>query len=328
MFRWGILSTAIIAREKMIPAIHSSTNGVVAAIASLHPGRAEEAARRFAIPHVFSSYEALLESDVIDGVYVPVPTSHHTEWAIKAAEAGKHVLCEKPIAMRAEDIDRLIETRNRTGVMISEAFMVTYHPQWRKVRSLVQEGRIGRLRHVQGAFSYRNMDPDSTRNRPDMGGGALPDIGVYPTVTTRFVTGAEPARVSATVVRDPAFGTDTYSSVRAEFEGFELSFYCSTQMALRQNMVFHGETGFIEVHGPFNAGDYDDMWISLHNEEHDQEQVFRFPGVDQYRLEAEAFVSAIGKPETEIFDLENSRANQKVIDAIFRAGQTETWEAV
>jgi len=328
MFRWGVLSTAIIARDKMLPAIHASENGIVTAIASLDAARAAETAERFAIPHVFDSYEALLASDTIDGVYIPVPTSHHMEWALKAAEAGKHVLCEKPIAMRAEEIDRLIEARERTGLLIAEAFMVTYHPQWRKVRELVRDGAIGRLRHVQGAFSYRNMDPQSTRNRLDMGGGALRDIGVYPTVTTRFVTGAEPERVSATVERDTDFGTDAYASVRADFGGFELSFYCSTQLALRQNMVFHGETGFIEVHGPFNAGDYDDMWISLHDTEHESERVFRFPGIDQYRLEAEAFVRAVSDPNEEILDLEDSRANQRVIDAVFRAGETGDWEAV
>ncbi|WP_193174270.1 Gfo/Idh/MocA family protein [Oricola nitratireducens] len=328
MFRWGVLSTAKIGREQVIPAICDAENGVLSAIASRDEARARALADRFGAPHAFGSYEELLASNMVDGVYVPLPTSQHIEWALKAAEAGKHVLCEKPLALDAGDIAPLVEAEKKHGVVISEAFMVTYHPQWAKVRELVAEGAIGRLRQVQGAFSYFNTDPANMRNKPELGGGALPDIGVYPTVTTRFVTGKEPLSVSATVERDPVFGTDIYADVRAKFDGFELAFYCSTQMALRQVMVFHGDKGYIEVHGPFNAGDYDHPYITLHNAGHDGAQIFRFPGVRQYKLEVEAFARKARGEDVEVFDLANSIANQKFIDAVYRAGESGGWQNV
>ncbi len=328
MFRWGILSTAKIAREHLLPAIAASENGVVAAIASRDPARARQLADRWSAPHAFGSYEDLLASAEVDGVYIPLPTSQHVEWTAKAIAAGKHVLVEKPLALKAEDIAPLITLRDRHRVLASEAFMVVHHPQWIKVRELIAEGAVGRLRHVQGAFSYFNVDPHNMRNQLDLGGGALPDIGVYPIVTTRFAAGGEPQRVQATIERDATFGTDIYSSVRADFDGFELSFYLSTQMAARQSMVFHGDQGFIEVASPFNAGLYDDHIVTLHNQNHDAAQVFRFPGAQQYRLQVEAFVRVACGGTDRIFTLEDSALNQKVIDAIFRAGAHDGWERV
>jgi predicted dehydrogenase len=328
MFRWGILSTAKIGREQVVPQMQDAENCVVTAVGSRDEAKARSFADRFGIPHAYGSYEALLESGEIDGVYIPLPTSQHIEWSLKAAAAGKHVLCEKPIAIHASEIDALIEARDRHKVLISEAFMVSYHPQWKKIRELVADGAVGRLRHVQGAFAYYNIDASNMRNRVELGGGGLPDIGVYPTVTTRFVTGQEPVRVQAVVERDPDFGTDRYASVKADFGEFELSFYCSTQMALRQSMVFHGEEGFIEVASPFNAGDYGDHRFTLYNQGHERAEIFRFPGTRQYRLEAEAFADAAQGGDSPVFTLENSVANQKVIDAIYRAGSHDGWETV
>ena len=328
MFRWGVLSTAKIGREQLIPAIVDAENGVLSAIASRDLKKARALADRFGAPHAFGSYEALLASDKVDGVYIPLPTSQHVEWAAKAAEAGKHVLVEKPLALDAKDIAPLIKIRDRKKVLICEAFMVVYHPQWIKVRDLIASGAIGKLRHVQGAFTYYNVDPKNMRNVLSLGGGALPDIGVYPTVSTRFVTGKEPARVQATIERDKKFKTDIYSSIRADFGDFELSFYLSTQMANRQLMVFHGDKGFIEVHSPFNAGLYDHHRVELHNQSHTEATVFRFPGAQQYRLEVETFARAAQGGKDAVFTLENSVKNQKVIDAIFRAGDKGGWEKV
>ena len=328
MFRWGVLSTAKIAREQLLPAMLDSENGTVSAIASRDIDRAKALATRFGAPHAFGSYEELLASYDVDGVYIPLPTSQHVEWTLKAAAAGKHVLCEKPIALSADDIPRLIEARDRNNVLVCEAFMVFYHPQWIKVRDLVGQGAIGRVRHVQGAFTYFNVDPANMRNQLDLGGGALPDIGVYPTVATRIVTGKEPVRVQATVERDPTFGTDIYSSVKADFGDFELGFYCSTQMAARQSMVFHGDKGYIEIFGPFNAGDYEHPRIELHNQKHDEATVFRFPGVRQYRLEVEAFARRAEGGSAAVFTLEESVLNQRLIDAIFRAAEHDRWETV
>ncbi|MGF6254168.1 Gfo/Idh/MocA family protein [Ensifer sp. LBL] len=328
MLRFGILSTARIGRDLVVPAIQDAENAVVSAVASRDFAKARAMADRFSAPHAFGSYEEMLASDVIDAVYIPLPTAQHVEWSVKAANAGKHVLCEKPIALRASEIDQLIAARDRNGVVIAEAFMVTYSPVWRKVRALIAEGAIGRLRHVQGAFTYFNRDPNNMRNIPALGGGGLPDIGVYPTITTRFVTGKEPVRVQASTDRDPDFGTDIYSSVRADFGDFELSFYISTQLAARQVMVFHGDKGFIEVKSPFNADRYGREEVELTNQNHAQSQLFRFQDARQYKLQAEAFARAARGEDEEVVTLENSRLNQKFIDAIYRASAKDGWETI
>lgn len=328
MFRWGVLSTAKIGVTQVIPAICNAENGVLAAIASRDLTKARAVADRFGAPQAFGSYEALLASDSIDGVYIPLPTSQHVEWSLKAAEAGKHVLCEKPIALHASEISALVRARDTYGVLISEAFMVYYHPQWAKVRELVAEGAIGKLRHVQAAFTYFNKDAGNMRNQISLGGGALPDIGVYPTVVTRMVSGAEPVRVSAKVERDPDFGTDCYASLRADFGNFELSFYVSTQMAARQSVVFHGDDGFIEVAAPFNTRKYDHARVTLHNQKHSSSTSWTFDDTDHYQREVETFARAAMGGDDPVFTLENSIGNQKLIDAIFRAGESGNWEAV
>ena len=328
MLRFGILSTAKIGRELVVPAIQDAENCVVTAIASRDLPKARAMADRFSVPHAFGSYDDMLASDLIDAVYIPLPTSQHVEWTIRAANAGKHVLCEKPIALKASQIEALIEARDRNKVLISEAYMVTYSPVWRKVRSLLEEGAIGRLRHVQGAFTYYNRDAGNMRNIPELGGGGLPDIGVYPTISTRFVTGREPLRVQATTERDAEFGTDIYSSVRADFGDFELSFYISTQLAARQIMVFHGEKGFIEVKSPFNADRYGAEELELTNQNHSQSQLFRFQDARQYKLQAEAFSRAAKGEKEDVVTLESSALNQKLIDAIYRASDKDGWENI
>lgn len=328
MLRFGILSTAKIARDAVMPAIQDAENAVITAVASRDVSKARALADRFGVPYAFGSYEEMLASDVIDAVYIPLPTSQHVEWSIKAANAGKHVLVEKPLALKVSELDALIEARDRNRVVVSEAFMVTYAPVWHKVRELLSEGAIGELKHVQGAFSYFNRDAGNMRNIPELGGGALPDIGVYPTIVTRFATAKEPQRVQAVVHRDPDFGTDIYASVKADFGGFELSFYIATQMANRQVMVFHGTEGFIEVKSPFNADRYGAEEVELTNQKHNISQVFRFPDSRQYRRQTEAFAKAVAGEASEIVTLESSVKNQRFIDAIYRAGEHDGWETV
>lgn len=328
MLRFGILSTAKIGRDLVVPAIQDAENCVVTAVASRDIAKARAMADRFGAPHAFGSYEDMLASDLIDAVYIPLPTSQHVEWSIKAADAGKHVLCEKPIALKASDIDQVIAARDRNKVLVSEAYMVTYTPVWHKVRELLQAGAVGRLRHVQGVFTYFNRDPGNMRNVPELGGGGLPDIGVYPAITTRFATGQEPLRVQAVTERDPEFGTDIYSSVKADFGDFEMSFYISTQMANRQSMVFHGTEGFIEVRSPFNADRWGAEELELSNRSHTESQIFRFQDSRQYKREAEAFARAAQGEAQEIVTLENSKANQAFIDAIYRASEKDGWEPV
>ncbi|MGI2032915.1 Gfo/Idh/MocA family protein [Rhizobium panacihumi] len=328
MLRFGILSTAKIGRDAVVPAIQDADNCVVTAIASREQSRARAMADRFSVPQAFGSYEEMLASDVIDAVYIPLPTSQHVEWSIKAAEAGKHVLCEKPIALKAEEIERLITVRDANRVLICEAFMIAYAPVWHKVRELLADGAIGTLKHVQGAFTYFNRDAGNMRNIPELGGGGLPDIGVYPAMATRMSTGKEPVRVQATTERDPEFGTDIYSSVKADFGSFDMSFYIATQMANRQVMVFHGTDGFIEVKSPFNADRWGAEEIELTNQKHTVSQVFRFQDSRQYRRQAEAFARAATGEAAEVVTLENSLGNQRFIDAIYRASDKDGWETV
>lgn len=332
MLKWGILSTANIGVGDVIPAILRSESSVVEAIASRDLSRAQEVATRFGVPQAFGSYEELLACDDIDAVYIPLITSDHAEWTINAANAGKHVLCEKPIALKADDINAIIVAAGRNKVVVAEAVMITYHPQWLKVRELIATGAIGKLSYVQGAFTYFNDDATNMRNKPEHGGGALLDIGVYPVAATRFATGKEPVRVMSDIKFDETFGTDIYSSNRLDFGDFELSMYVSTQLALRQSMVFHGDKGWIELTAPFNAGKYGDDSVILHNANHDKIETFRFADINQYTQQAEAFslkvANSIQPTGIEVLSLESSYNNQKVIDALFAANDIETWMEV
>ncbi|MCC4296814.1 Gfo/Idh/MocA family oxidoreductase [Aurantimonas coralicida] len=328
MLSWGILSTAKIGREHVMPAIAKATNGRLAAIASRDVERAREVAEMFSIPRAYGSYNELLASDEVDVIYVPLPTSQHAEWTLKAIEAGKHVLCEKPMGMTAAEIATIADAAKAAGVTVSEAFMVTYHPQWAEVQQLIADGAIGRLMHIEAAFSYYNVDAANMRNRPELGGGALRDIGVYPMVTSRFATGMEPVRVRAKVVTDAEFGTDSFVTGTVDFGDFEMSLYLGTRMANRQGIVFHGQDGFIEIAAPFNASLYDGDKVFLHDRTHRHTETFRFPGIDQYRLQVESFADAIAGKGTELFSLESSRRNQAAIDALFEAGRTGDWVEV
>jgi predicted dehydrogenase len=332
MLKWGILSTAKIGVKDVIPAIFRSENSVVEAVASRDLTRAQNVADQFGIPQAFGSYDELLACDDIDAVYIPLVTSEHAEWTINAANAGKHVLCEKPMALKADDIHAIILAADRNKVVVSEAVMITYHPQWLKVRELIASGAIGELTHVQSAFTYFNDDASNMRNIPELGGGALLDIGIYPIAATRFATGKEPHRAMSEIKFDETFGTDTYSSSRIDFGDFELSMYVSTQMAHRQSIVFHGDKGWIELSAPFNAGKYDADCVTLHNAAHNKVETFRFIDINQYTEQVDAFtrmvVNEVQPDGIEVLSLESSYNNQKVIDTLFTASIIETWTQV
>ena len=328
MFRWGIISGAKIAKEHLIPSIAESSNGIVSGIACRNLNDAKALASRFDIKHVFADYDDLLASPDIDGVYIPVATAHHMHWTKRAIKAGKHVLCEKPIALDASEIDELIALRDQSGLLISEAFMVYYHPQWKKARELIADGAIGNLKHIQGAFTFFTDDPKNTRNIPELGGGALRDIGVYPVVTSRITTGQEPLKLRAETQYSPEFGTDIFTSASLQFDGFTMSFYCSTQLSLYQEMSFHGDAGRIHLDAPFNAGLYDHARVHIYNDKDMSQTSHQYNNAHQYTLQVEAFVNAVNDRNHDHFTLENSRANQRVIDALFRAGKSGDWEAV
>jgi predicted dehydrogenase len=318
--RWGILGNAKIARDWILPAIRLSRNGEVTALASRDRDQAAAVCTRFAIPHLHDSYESLVASPEVDAVYVPLPNTLHVEWTQRAIAAGKHVLCEKPLAMHATEIDALIAARDRSRLVVGEAFMVPHHPQWDHVRRVIAEGRIGPLRMVEGSFTYRNLDRNSIKNQRELGGGGLRDIGVYPVVTTRIATGKEPISACAHIEWDTTFGTDKLVVCLVTFEGFHLTFYCGTQAARRQHMMFHGEHGWLRLEAPFNPVAYELARVTLRMNDGGGSEDTIFPQANQYQSLVENFGDAVLGEAPLKFPLESSRANQRVIDMLFAAG--------
>jgi len=327
--RIGIVSTARIGTEKVIPAMQRCRFCEVAAIASRELPRARATADALGIPKAYGSYSELLADPEIDAVYNPLPNHLHVPISIEAAAAGKHVLCEKPVALTAQEAQKLIEARDRAGVLIEETFMVRHHPQWRKARDLVREGRIGDLRVVQGSFSYFNPDPDNIRNRVEVGGGGLYDIGCYPIVGARFLFEAEPLRVVACMERDPSFKTDRLTSVLLEFPAGQALFYCSTQLVPYQRMQILGTRGRIEIEIPFNAPPDKPCRIFVDDGRVPggaEAEVVSFDVVNQYTLQADEFALSIREGKPLEFPLEDAVNNMRVIDAVFRSAESGGWE--
>ena len=327
--RWGILSTAKIGLQKVIPAMQRSETCEIRAIASRNLSAAQGAARDLGIPVAYGSYDELLADSEIEAIYNPLPNHLHVPLSIRAAEAGKHVLCEKPIALDANEASKLIEARDRAGVLIQEAFMVRYHPQWLRVRELVRAGRIGTLRSVQGFFSYNNRDPKNIRNIADIGGGGLYDIGCYPITGARFVFEGEPARVMGLIERDPEWGIDRLTSAILEFAGGHATFTCSTQIVPYQRIHFFGTSGRIEIEIPFNAPPDRPCRIFIDDGKelgNAGVQVEELPTTDQYTAQGEVFSAAIRSGETLEFPLENAVHGMRIIDAVFRSAETGHWE--
>lgn len=320
--RWGILGTAKIAVAKVIPAMQRSEWCEIAAIASRDPSKAKAAAGELDIPNAYGSYEELLADTSIEAVYNPLPNNLHVAWTAKAAEAGKHVLCEKPIALTAAEARTLIEVRDRTGVRIQEAFMVRTHPQWLETRRLIHSGRIGSLRSITGFFSYNNPDPTNIRNKLELGGGALMDIGCYPITISRFMYDSEPSRVLGFIERDALTGTDTLTSAVLDFPNGHSTFTCSTRLAPYQRMIFMGTEGRIEVLIPFNAPNDRPTQILLDDETID------FPICDQYEIQGSLFSQAIRENREQPIPLEDAINNMAVIDAVFRSATTSQWEKI
>lgn len=327
--RWGILSTAAIGLKKVIPAMQKGTLCEVTAIASRDLAKAEDAAHTLGIANAYGSYEELLADPKIEAIYNPLPNQRHVEWSIKAAEAGKHVLCEKPLALTAEEARKLLAVRDRTGVKIGEAFMVRTHPQWLRGREIVKSGRIGPLRSSVAFFSYFNANPSNIRNVPELGGGALMDIGCYPITTSRFMFHEEPVRVFGVIDRDPQMNIDRLSSAILEFPSGQSIFTCSTQLVPYQRSHFLGTKGRIEIEIPFNAPHDRPCRIFVD----DGRDVFgngisveKFPICDQYTIQGDVFSEAIrGDGEVPV-SLEDAVKNMAVIDAIFRSAESGRWE--
>jgi predicted dehydrogenase len=328
---WGIISTAKIGTEKVIPAMQKSRHCRIQAIASRDLALAKKWAQTLGIPKAYGSYEELLADPDIEAVYNPLPNHLHVPWSIKAAEAGKHVLCEKPIALDAKEAQTLVDARDRTGKLITEAFMVRGHPQWLRARDLVREGRIGELRAIQGFFSYHLTDPANVRNMADIGGGGLYDIGCYPIVTSRFLFEAEPTRVVGLIERDPALKIDRLASAILDYPKGQASFVCSTQLVPYQRMQIFGTKGRIAVEIPFNAPPDKPCRIFVDDGSglgDVSQKVESFPVCDQYAIQGDLFSEAIRSGKPVAFPLDDAVKNMRVIDALFRSARNNAWESV
>ena len=328
--RWGVLSTAAIGVKKVIPGMQRGEYSTVTAIASRDLTKARDAADSLGIATAYGSYEELLADPNIDAVYNPLPNQLHVPWTIKAAQAGKHVLCEKPLSLTVAEAKTLLAVRASTGVKIGEAFMIRTHPQWLRLRQLLDEQRIGELRSVVGYFSYFNVDPSNIRNRVDSGGGGMMDIGCYLIQASRFAFGKEPTRVIGCVEYDPQMQIDRLASAILDFPGGQSIFTCSTQLVPYQRVHFFGTRGRIEVEIPFNApldrptrmfiDDGGDLFGGDITTE-------TFPTCDQYTIQGDAFSKAVLEGGEVPVSLEDAIGNMAVIEAIFKSESSGQWES-
>lgn len=329
--RWGVLGVAKIATQKVIPAIQKAANCEVVAIASRDAARATAAATSLNIPRAYGAYQALLDDPEIDVVYVPLTNDLHVQWTTRAAESGKHVLCEKPIAVTADEARTLLKVRDRSGVYIQEAFMVRTHPQWQRAKAMVDAGELGDVRALSGFFSYLNTDARNVRNVKELGGGGLLDIGCYLVNVSRFIFGGEPIRVAGAVELDPAFGVDRLTSMILDFGGRHAIGTCSTQLQPYQRIQIVGTKTRLEIEIPFNSppdracrllvdrtGDLSGRGV----------EVIEMPVVDQFTLQAQELASAILEQRPQSPALEDAVANMVCIDAVARSSRSGRWEKI
>ncbi|HTX75341.1 MAG TPA: Gfo/Idh/MocA family oxidoreductase [Terracidiphilus sp.] len=326
--RWGVLSTAAIGVKKVIPAMQLGQYSVVKAIASRDLQRAKAAAGELRIEKAYGSYEELLADPEIDAIYNPLPGHLHIPWTAKAAEAGKHVLCEKPLSMTVAEAENLLPVQARTGVKIGEAFMIRSFTQWLRTEELLRSGRIGELRAVMAWFSYFNADPKNIRNQVETGGGALYDIGCYCIQAARTGFGAEPKRVVGLIERDPKLGTDRLTSALMEFDRGHAIFTVSTQTVAYQRVHFVGTKERIEIEIPFNAPKDRPtrLWVDETGELFGSGiKTEEFPTADQYTMQGDAFSKAILEGGDVPVTLEAGIANMRVIEAIFKSAEVSGW---
>jgi predicted dehydrogenase len=327
--RWGVLGTATIAVERVIPSMRLGERTEVLAIASRDAQKAREAAERLGIPRWYGSYEELLADTDVDAVYIPLPNHLHAPWSARAAQAGKHVLCEKPIALSVAEVRELIRARNASGVQIAEAFMVRTHPQWLRAKEILQSGRLGTVALMTGTFSYFNRDPVNVRNVPACGGGTLMDIGCYPITLARMLFGEEPREVFSAIERDPEFHVDRRISAILRFSSCDCTFTCSTQLAPYQRVHLLGTKGRLEIEIPLRAP-WDrptrlliDDCSSLHGEGITIEEI---PTCNSYTIQGDLFSRAIADGQPPAITLEDSMSNMAVIEALFRSAESRRWE--
>lgn len=322
--RWGVLGTANIAVGKVVPALQKAAHVDVVAIASRETDRASAAAKRLGISRAHGSYEALIADPNVDAIYNPLPNHLHVEWSIACLEAGKHVLCEKPIGLSVEEAERLEAAgRRHPDLKLMEAFMYRHHPQWVRTKELVDSGQIGTLKSIQSFFSYHNVNPDDIRNKPELGGGGLMDIGCYPISVARYIFADEPRAVSAVLEFDPEFGTDSYGTVMLEFDRGTAGFGYSTQLAPYQRVNVLGTDGRIEVMIPFNAPP--DRPCSINVQRGSELETVEFAVADQYAIQGESMSLAILNDAPVPAPIGDAVANMRVIERCFASARERRW---
>ena len=337
---WGVLGTSHFARMAGIPAMQQARLVELRALASRSLDKAKHAAASLNVPVAYGSYQELLADPKIEAIYNPLPNDLHVPWSIKAARAGKHVLCEKPIAMSAAQAGELAQVARETGKLVAEGFMVRHHPQWQLVVDLIKSGRIGEVRAVQTAFSYSNTDLENIRNQKASGGGALYDIGGYAINTARLIFGAEPERVVGVCRRDPKSGCDSLTSAILDFGVGQASFVVGTQHVPYQRVHILGTNGHLDVEIPFNAPHdrpckvyVDDGFVgapdfTVQHSNDDRRELLTIAAANHYTLQWQAFSAAIRNGTPIANDMQSAVANMRVIDALFRAAQSGRWESV
>jgi len=316
--RWGILGAATIADSVIMPSIQRIGSRITI-VASRDIEKASLLARKHAVDHVTAKYEDVLSHPEVDAVYVPVPNALHFPWTVAALQAGKHVLCEKPICMNASEVRRLIEERDRSGLVCAEAIMIVHHPQWESVRQAICSGEIGDIRQVGGAFTYFRADPASIRNNLSLGGGSLRDVGMYPIVGTAFATGRDPVGAQGDLSFSATSGTDIASDCVIDFGDFKLRSFCSTLMGRRQSMLFHGEKGWIEMTAPFTTNNYHDANVIKHIDGDDQLHVEHYGRTqEQYERMLLDFEKSVETGTPVAYPLERSLIVQGQLDALLQ----------
>jgi predicted dehydrogenase len=334
--RWGILSPAMIAMKRVIPAMREASNAIVVGIASRDATRARNAAANAGVEKPYGSYEALLADPEIEVVYIPLPNHLHIEWCLKAMQAGKHVLCEKPLSINAREAEPLIAMRDRTGVLIEEAFSIRNHPQWTALRQLIDSGEIGAVRGVQTLMSYNNRNPDDIRNKPEAGGGALYDVGSYTVAGCRMAFGAEPTRALGLFEHDPDFGTDRLTSAILDFSAGQSTILISTQAGpstggSHQHLGLIAEKGWVRMDFPYAHSVPSPCHLFIGGASSIGSKPAReiaFEPVNQYRLQAERFSALVRGERAPAFPIETSIANMRVLDALRRSAASGGWENV
>ena len=331
IINWGIVSTAKIGWEYLIPAIHRSKNSKVIALASRNISKARSLSKKMKIPKCYGSYRELYQDPDIDIIYNPLPNHLHIKTSLEACNYGKHILLEKPLSLNSKDIDPLIKAAKKNKVIIKEAFMVRHHPQWQWIKKYIKSGKIGKITNISSVFSYNNKDPENIRNIQKYGGGAIYDIGCYPTVISRYLLDKEPKKLVASNFKDKIFKTDVLSSVLMDFGGIYSSFTVATQSNKSQQVFILGTKKSIIIENPFNAEPKKSTNIAIYhgNSIYRKDNTIKiFPPIDQYEVQVTAFSDHLLKKTKVDYDLVDAKKNMKVLDAIFKSSKKGSWVKV